>query len=88
MLNAQLEKTDVRIVNSYYVSQICQKDSKGVQRIFSKNNFTSKTKLIVPINRNNQHWCFLKIEAGAVLVYDSMQSATLPVPETFRQYLR
>ena len=80
MLNTKLEKTSVRIVNSFYVSQICQKDSKGVQRIFTKNNFTHETKLIVPINRNNQHWCFLKVEAGAVLVYDSMQGAACPVP--------
>lgn len=85
MLNNHLEKTPVRIVNSFYVSQICQKkDGNGVQRIYSKNNFTAETKLIVPINRGNMHWCFLKVESGTVLVFDSMQSAVSPVPEAFR----
>jgi Ulp1 family protease len=80
MLNNSLERPDLKIFNSFYISQICSKDTKGIQRIISKNNIHTDTTMIIPINRNNMHWCFIKVEGGAVYLYDSMPSQYSSVP--------
>jgi Ulp1 family protease len=88
MLNNSFEKSDLKIFNSFYINQICSKDAKGIERIISKNNIHANTTLIIPINRNNMHWYFIKVQDGIVYIYDSVQAHYSTIPEQFKDYLK
>ncbi len=73
LLDKEVAKdTQYKVLNSFFAPTTLNKEAKMIDRAIKKKNITKDKSLILPINHDNKHWYFVKIEPNAMVVYDSL----------------
>lgn len=69
----RLQNTE--ILNTYFATTTIGKSQKILNRYLLKKNISRTSSLLIPINHNNTHWYFSKLDENTLVIFDSMRKS-------------
>lgn len=75
LLEKQLSREDVKLLNTYFATTILSKNENMINRFLKKNAVDKSHFTIMPVNCSNQHWIFACFhpQQRTLTVYDSLR---------------
>ena len=62
----------MQIFNTYFATTTIGKSQKVLTRYLTKKNITKVSTILIPINHDNNHWYFAKLDKTSLILYDSL----------------